>query len=537
MAPSRELRGRPAAPGLAFGRLVRLGTAAGQRISTGSATGERLALERAVAAAIGDLEGLQTSSADADGVAILAFQIAMLEDDSLRAPALAAIADGGVAEVAWSLALAAQIADYEAAKDDYFRARVSDLRDLRDRVLGHLAGAARGRIRTAGAVLAAEDIAPSVFLETDWSAGGGLALTGGSASSHVAILARARGVPMVVGLGAAEFDEHEEALIDGGSGLVILSPDRDVLRRAEQQMARTAATALCERKELAKPAATQDGVPIAVMINIADPRELAALDPAHCDGIGLVRTEFLCRSHAALFDEEAQFAAYRGIVEWAAGRPVTIRTLDAGGDKPIPGYTIDGESNPFLGVRGVRLSLMHPDALLVQLRALARAAALGPLKIMLPMVTVPGEIEAASRLLDVALEQVAARGSPSRRPQLGIMVEVPATALDVGSFNAAFFSIGSNDLTQYVTATARDIGALAALHDPRNPGVMRLVAEVAAHGARTGLEVSLCGDAGGDPAVIPDLIAAGLRTLSVAPTALGRTKAAIATCRVRRADG
>ncbi len=188
-------------------------------------------------------------------------------------------------------------------------------------------------------------------------------------------------------------------------------------------------------------------------------------------------------------------------------------------------------------MRGIRLSLRHPETLLVQLRALARAAALGELKIMLPMVTVPSEIDDVSRLLDVALAEVAALGVPYRRPALGIMVEVPATALDIGSFDAAFFSIGSNDLTQYVTASARDSGALAALNDPRNPAVMRLIAEVAAHGMRSGIEVSLCGDAGGDPAVIPQLIAAGLRTLSVAPTALARTKAAIAACRARKADG
>jgi phosphotransferase system enzyme I (PtsI) len=150
---------------------------------------------------------------------------------------------------------------------------------------------------------------------------------------------------------------------------------------------------------------------------------------------------------------------------------------------------------------------------------------------------VPREIDDASRLLDVALAEVTARGVPSRRPPLGIMVEVPAAALDIGSFDAAFYSIGSNDLTQYVTASSRDNGALAVLHDARNPGVMRLIAEVAAHGARTGIDVSLCGDAGGDPDVIPALIAAGLRTLSVAPTALGRTKAAIAACRTGDVDG
>jgi phosphotransferase system enzyme I (PtsI) len=532
MGPSRELKGRPAAPGIVLGPLVRLSATVRERRSTGDARDERRALTAAIAAAIDDLGDLRVRAGDAEGGAMLDFQIAMLEDDSLQAPALEAIDNGAAAEPAWSAALAGQLADYEAAEDEYFRARASDLRDLRDRVLGRLAGAARGRLRPNGAVLLAEDIAPSVFLETDWSAGGGLALTAGSPTSHVAILARARGIPMVVGLDDATFDGHQEILIDGGSGIAILSPNDSERRAAESRRQTEAAQAGRDAARVGAPAVTADGVRVAVMLNVADPAELATLDPAHSDGIGLVRTEFLCRTHGAVFDEAAQYDAYRRIVEWAAGRPVTIRTLDAGADKPIPGFTIDGESNPFLGVRGIRLSLARPDALLVQLRALVRAAALGPLKIMLPMVTVPRELAEASRLLDAALADVAARGLPARRPPLGIMVEVPAAALEIASFAAEFFSIGSNDLTQYVTACSRDSGSLAVLNDPRNPAVMRLIAEVARYGASAGVEVSLCGDAGGEPDMIPDLLAAGLRILSVAPSALARTKVTIAASRL-----
>jgi len=227
-------------------------------------------------------------------------------------------------------------------------------------------------------------------------------------------------------------------------------------------------------------------------------------------------------------DEDRQYAVYRRILDWAAGRPVTIRTLDAGGDKPIAGLTIDGESNPFLGVRGVRLSLARPDIFSVQLRALARAAVHGELKIMLPMVTVPEELEASRALLDAALADLAKRGEPAARPALGMMVEVPAAALAIERFDAAFFSIGSNDLTQYVTASARDIGAVAPLADVKNPAVLRLIAEVAAHGARIGREVSLCGDAAGDPSIVPALLQAGLTSLSMAPNAVGAVKAAIA---------
>jgi phosphotransferase system enzyme I (PtsI) len=284
-------------------------------------------------------------------------------------------------------------------------------------------------------------------------------------------------------------------------------------------------------------ASTADGTAIAVLVNVADPAELDCLDPAICDGIGLVRTEFLFHGDS-LPDETRQYAVYRRMVEWATSdgvaRPVTIRTLDAGGDKPIPGLTEDGESNPFLGVRGIRLSLKRDDVFRVQLRALLRAAVHGPLKVMLPMVTVPEEIEATRALMEEELAALTAAGIAARMPPLGIMVEVPAAAISIDLFDADFFSIGSNDLTQYITAAARDIGNVAYLADPLNPAVLRMVARVAARGAALGREVSLCGDAGGEPALIPHLVAAGLRTLSMAPVQVAAAKATIRSVDLER---
>jgi phosphoenolpyruvate-protein phosphotransferase (PTS system enzyme I) len=281
---------------------------------------------------------------------------------------------------------------------------------------------------------------------------------------------------------------------------------------------------------------TKDGTRIALNLNAGSVDELDGLDPAVCDGVGLVRTELLFHAPGGLPDEEAQYQAYRRIVAWAEGRPVTIRTLDAGGDKPIKGVTMDGESNPFLGVRGVRLSLRHPAVFRVQLRALARAAADGDLRIMLPMVTVPAELEASRKLLAEALASLAHDGIPAGRPKLGIMIEVPAAAIAIDEFDADFFSIGSNDLTQYVTAAGRDIGAVAELADPLNPAVLRLIASVARYGRANGREVSLCGDAGGDPRVIGALLSAGLRSLSVAPASVGAAKQAIAAIDLREAE-
>lgn len=207
---------------------------------------------------------------------------------------------------------------------------------------------------------------------------------------------------------------------------------------------------------------------------------------------------------------------------------MTIRTLDAGGDKPIAGLSMAQESNPFLGLRGIRLSLVNPPVFRVQLRALARAAQYGPLKIMLPMVTVPSEITATAAILAEEMANLQRAGIACREPALGIMVEVPAAALAVDRFDAAFYSVGSNDLTQYVTAAARDIASVAELNDTANPAVLMLIERVARYGREAAREVSLCGDAGGDPRLIPLLLQAGIRNFSMAPTMLARAKSVIA---------
>jgi phosphotransferase system enzyme I (PtsI) len=239
----------------------------------------------------------------------------------------------------------------------------------------------------------------------------------------------------------------------------------------------------------------------------------------------------MLREAADLANEEKQYHAYRRILMWASGRPVTIRTLDAGGDKPIAGYTIGGEANPFLGVRGLRLSLLHPEALITQLRALARVASLGPLKVMVPMVTAPRELDRVRVLLESAVAHLRKLGLECAVPELGMMIEVPAAALAVDLFDADFFSIGSNDLIQYVTASSRDSSPLASLQDPLQPAVLRLIHQVVAHADAQGIPVSLCGDMASDVRCVPALLGVGLRCLSVAPSVVGSVKNAIARYR------
>jgi phosphotransferase system enzyme I (PtsI) len=521
----RRFTGAAASGGFAAGPAHRLAAPGRAARRAGAPEAEAAALTAALGAAGEAIRRLRVAEG---GVAadILEFQEVLLEDAGLTEPVFAAIAGGTAADAAWTACLEREIADY-AAGDAFMAARAADLADLRDRVLAGLAGQEAAAQPPEGAVMVAGDLTPSGFLGLDWARLGGAALAGGSATSHAAILARARGVPLVVGAAGVEtIAEGERVLLDAEAGQVTASPAPatraafEARRRAAQEGAAGAQAAAL------LPGRTADGRRVAVMINVDDPAVLDGLSPAVCDGVGLVRTEFLFEGGPP--DEARQLAAYRRVLGWAAGRPVTIRTLDAGGDKPIPGVTVDGEANPFLGLRGLRLSLARPEPFRVQLRALARAAVEGPLKVMLPMVTVPEELAAARAHLAAVLAELAAAGVPHGRPALGIMVETPAAALTAADFDADFYSIGSNDLVQYVMAAARDNPGVAALARPLHPAVLELIGRTVAAAATRGVEVSLCGDMASRPECLAALVGAGLRSLSVAPPQVGRVKRALA---------
>jgi phosphotransferase system enzyme I (PtsI) len=378
---------------------------------------------------------------------------------------------------------------------------------------------------TKGAVICADDLPPSRFLEIDWSNGGGLALLRGSPTSHVAMLARARGIPMVVQLGVIGA-AGQIALLDGEGAVLELDPSAEQVglferRRDVHRKKRASARAI-----LRQPAASWRGERIKLLINIQRVDDLEHADAQYADGIGLMRTEFLLGGRD-LPDEETQYQAYDAVLRWAGTRPVTIRTFDAGGDKPVAGFTPTDEANPFLGLRGLRLCLQRPDIFMVQLRALVRAAVRGNLKVMFPMVTAPDELEQARVLVAEAARGLRTEGVEAAVPELGIMVEVPAAALRIADFKASFFSIGSNDLAQYVLACDRSNGELAKLLDPLHPAVLELIGRTAEYGRRAGIAVSLCGDMAGDARCVPALLDCGLRELSVNPGALAQIKQAI----------
>tara|TARA_R110002167_G_scaffold10242_17_gene47170 strand:- start:516 stop:2120 length:1605 start_codon:yes stop_codon:yes gene_type:complete len=471
------------------------------------------------------------ADAEGDAVDILEFQLAMLEDDTFSSSACDLIEAGLNADVAWREVLDAEIAGYESSEDEYFRARAVDLRDLRDRVLAALTGADMQTIPQ-GSIYLADDIAPSLFLSHDWT-GGGIALRDGSVTGHVAMLARQRGIPAIIGLGAFESPQAATALLDGDRQSLILAPSEELISQfqlARQQFFKTRKNA---EKFADKPARTADGTAIRILVNIADPAEVETIPVSHVDGVGLMRTEFLFSRATGLPGEEVQYLAYKKVLDWSAGKPVTIRTVDAGGDKPVEGFT-ESETNPFLGVRGIRLALKNPEIFRVQIRALLRAAVHGELKVMLPMVSVPQELDEAILLFETEAASLAGAGIAHLMPKIGIMVEVPSVAILPDRFRrAAFLSIGSNDLTQYVLAAARDNGQLAYLAKADDPAVLALIGTVADYGARQDVDVSLCGDAGSDTSVIEKLLATGLTSLSVAASRIGLVKSAIAQIDLR----
>jgi phosphotransferase system enzyme I (PtsI) len=529
-AAERTYRGEPASPGLAIGALVRLAA----RTQAVDDSGEPPAAAKArLAAAIDqakhELAALIAAN-DAMGADILEFQHELLDDPALVDAAVAAIHQGKGAAGAWTAAVGEQIAVYESAQDEYFRARASDLTDLRDRVIGALGGGHTPRPDMPdGAIVLAEDMTPSAFLSFDWRRLGGAALMAGSRASHVAMLARARGVPLLTGLEAEPVALPGDAVLDAHDGMLVLSPTATTRARYAGRIAEAAEQHRRAQEMLARPAVTATGQRIEVMVNVDDPGAVSDEILAASDGVGLLRTEFLFIGRERLPSEDEQFTAYSRILHRLGGKPVVIRTLDVGGDKPLPGVDLAAERNPFLGLRGIRLCLEKPELFRPQVRALLRAGVDKALRVMLPMIATAAEVAEARRVFADNLAELQRAGVAAAMPPLGIMVETPAAAIAIEPIDADFYSIGSNDLTQYVMAAARDGGGrVARLNDPSHPAVMHLIERVVAHGLSSGKPVSLCGDMASEPALAKLLLAAGLRRISVAPAALGRVKLAIA---------
>ncbi|MEM8741319.1 MAG: putative PEP-binding protein [Pseudomonadota bacterium] len=365
----------------------------------------------------------------------------------------------------------------------------------------------------------ADDIAPSELLELPRPAG--LAVARGSPMCHLAILARARGVPLITGLDPGVTPGiGETALLDADAGLLLLAPRASDLPAAGARANVVTPARAAPRSSGGFAAVRPASVP-RLLVNIDGPSDLDPI-PCNWDGVGLMRSEAAFARGPV--DEAAQRDLYATVLARAEGRPVTIRTLDAGGDKPLTWLGRTPTANPALGLRGIRLSLAEPELFRTQLRALAQAAAqapdTGPLSVILPFLTVPGELEAARGHLEAVCADLGARGVAHRRPALGVMIETPAAALTAAAFDAAFLAIGGNDLAQHVLAVARDDPEVAGLADPAHPALAELYARIVAVGQAQNIPVGFCGEVAADPARLPGLLELGLSSLSVAPHAL-----------------
>ncbi len=476
-------------------------------------------------------------NADKDIADVLEFQLALVQDKTLIDPALAAIRDGSSAPSAWVQTIDDQLRHYKESDNAYFQGRSSDLADLKQQVLNHLHDETESLpTLSEDTVIVADDLAPSDFAMLDRRYCKGIALKKGSINSHVALVARSRRIPMLVGLQTIAIKADSTTILDAIEGRLIGEPSLEVLAEFRRRMAIEERQIKAQQKYLTAVPTLPSGERIYVDINVGSLDDLKQVSAEHCDGIGLVRTEFLFTGAAKMPDEETQFQAYKKLVEWAGDKPVTVRTLDAGGDKPIAGLSEKNESNPFLGVRGIRLSMLNLDIFRNQLRALVRASTFGNLRIMLPMVTIPGELENARRLLAEILEQLRGSDPKLERPPLGIMVEVPAVALCIDDFDADFFSIGSNDLIQYITACDRGEPKIAHLYRGANRAVFELIRKTIDCGRSAGKPVSLCGDMAAQPDYIDALVDLGLRHFSVSPADLARVKATLCARNENTAD-
>lgn len=535
---SRRLQGLPASPGVAVGPAwwFRRAVATPRRVRVEDAPAERARLAAARAQAVAELQTLLEAQRDRlppEERAIFEAQALMLEDPELLARVEEGLASGLSAEAAWSQAVEAFAAQLAALPDPYFQARAADVRDIGNRVLRHLIGApAEARMPDHPVVVVADELLPSETVTLDPGRVLAFVMAGGGPTAHAAILARRLGVPAVVAVGPALHQVAEGALlvVDGEAGWVEVDPAPEVVRVAQTRRDLWLQHRQQAAREALGPAYTRDGLRIEVAANVGSLADAQQAAQAGADGVGLLRTEFLYLGRTAAPTEEEEVTAYRALLEAMGGRPVVVRTLDVGGDKPLPYLPMLPEANPFLGVRGVRLSRQHPELLRQQLRALLRAGAGFPLRIMFPMVSTVEEIRWLRAVFEEVRRALEARGDPLPQDlQIGMMVEVPSAALLAEHFLpwVDFFSVGTNDLAQYTLAADRTHPAVARMADGLHPAVLRLIRMVTEAAVPAGRWVGVCGELAGDPFAVPVLIGLGVRELSVNPVRIPEVKAAV----------
>lgn len=530
------IQGIPASSGIAVapGFLYRPAPIATTDYAVSDVETELARLKRALTIASEELRDLSTEAqarVGADAAEVFQAHIMMLEDPDLLEATETRIRKGGIS---------ADASLYEVAEgyvqmllglsDEHFRARATDVRDVSSRVLRLLRNEVEPDYTPQQpSIIVTEDLAPSDTMRFDRSLIAGFYTARGGATSHAAILARALGVPAVVAGGRLPPDTAVDGvlILDGDNGRLVVDPDEVTLgvylaRCREQveaiQQARGGSLA---------PAVTKDGVRVQIAANIGSLADAQTAVLAGAEGVGLFRTEFSYIEQNSVPNEEALFLAYRQVFEVMAGRPVVVRTLDIGGDKQIGHLSLPVEANPFLGVRGIRLCFKRPDLFTPQLRAILRAGVDADLYIMFPMVSLLSEVRQARSILGECLVALGEEGlSHNAHPKVGIMIEVPAAAVcaDQLAREVDFFSLGTNDLTQYTLAADRTNAQLTPMASALQPAVLRLIKNVIDQGHSANIWVGMCGEMAGEPLAIPILLGLGLDEFSMNSPAIPRAK-------------
>ena len=538
----REYHGIPVSPGVCIGRVFILDDirrrVSRRMIPESSVQAERMRVRDAIGASLDELEALHKAAEEqigAEAADIFAFHSGMLKDPSITEPMLKRI---GEEHVTAEYAVQEQfriVADmFAQMSDTTFQTKVDDVWDLDHRVLRHLIGEHQSGLESIEqpAIVLSPDLTPSQTSAFQNSKVLGFATDSGGQTSHTAIFARAMGIPAVVGMGSLSetANEGDLAILDGDRGRIIIDPDEATLDRYRgyQKEAHEVALSLAELRELT--AETTDGVRIELMANIEFGAESRSAFELGGDGVGLFRTEFLWLTSDHEPTEEEQYAEYTRAVEGSSGRPITIRTFDLGADKYTQERAMSPERNPFLGLRSIRYCFTNPEMFKRQLRALLRASAHGPIKIMFPLVSNVLELRRAKMMLADVMEDLDDEGIPyDKQIPIGIMIEVPAAALTASSFarEVDFFSIGTNDLVQYTLAVDRTNERVADLYSAAHPAVLRLIKEVVRSARRQEIPVSVCGEIAGQVEFSLLLVGLGLRSLSMTPSRIPYLKRAI----------
>jgi phosphoenolpyruvate-protein phosphotransferase (PTS system enzyme I) len=536
---SRKLKGIAAARGVAIAPIVHFHATLDHiptwKVSGDEIVGEKARLSGAIAGVTTSLLDLQKELAGALGgqdVRIYDAQVAILHDQTFRRDVEAEIEQRNVnLEVALQRVVARYEQVFAAMENPAMRERAADLRDIGRQLVGALLATEQQKYMANGRdyLFAADEFLPSDAGILDRAHIRGIVTAHGGKYSHGAILARSLGIPSVVGIESVMLESitGTMAVVDGDAGIVILDPTPEEAADYERRLREQRSVDLRIYEVRFQPAVTPDGTAVQLLANVEGVRDLDSLEVDTIAGIGLFRTEFAFMERRQFPTEDEQVAMYRRAMEGAKGKPVTFRTLDVGGDKPLGYFKMPEERNPVLGWRGIRLCLDWPDILYTQMRAILRASALGHARILLPMISTRSEVVRCREVLAQLAADLAATGvAYDANIELGVMVEIPVLVPvlpDVLPLTD-FVSVGTNDLVQYLLAVDRDNQRVAKMYDPFHPGVLRVLQQIASAANAAGKSASICGEIAGDHWFTPILVGLGYRELSMAPVFVPRVK-------------